>query len=161
VFGTLLLPIGLGGLLIPLLSVATATTLLPVLLHSVGPRLSWPRRRVTDPTSRRWGSVAGWVVRHRVLVAMAAVVVLLAMAAPLLGIRLGSPELTAYGSSTPAARAVSNLVADGIAPGVVRPSEVVVLTEDTDDALARLTKVPGVAQAVTRTRTAGAGTGPP
>jgi len=153
--------IGLGGLLIPLLSVATATTLLPVLLHSVGPRLSWPRRRVTAPTSRRWGSVAGWVVRHRVLVAMAAVVVLLAMAAPLLGIRLGSPELTAYGSSTPAARAVSNLVADGIAPGVVRPSEVVVLTEDTDDALARLTKVPGVAQAVTRTRTAGAGTGPP
>ena len=141
--------IGLGGLLIPLLSVATATTLLPVLLQTVGPKLSWPRRRLTDPTSRRWGSVAGWVVRHRVLVAVAAVLLLLAMAAPLLGIRLGSPELTAYGSSTPAARAVSDLVADGIAPGVIRPSEVVVLTEDAKDALARLAKVPGVAQAVT------------
>jgi RND superfamily putative drug exporter len=140
--------IGLGGLLIPLLSVATATTLLPVILHTIGPKLSWPRRRVTDPTSRRWGSAAGWVVRHRVFVAVASVVVLLAMAAPLLGIRLGSPELAAYGSSTPAARAVSDLVADGIAPGVLRPTEIVALTTDVKDVQARVAKVPGVAQAV-------------
>jgi len=141
--------IGLGGLLIPLLSVATASTLLPVILHTIGPKLQWPRRRVTDPTSRRWGSVAGWVVRHRLLVALVAVVILLAMAAPLLGIRLGSPELSAYGSTTPAARAARDLVDEGIAPGVLRPTEAVVLTEDAKNTQALLAEVPGVAQVVT------------
>lgn len=45
--------IGLGGLLIPLLSVATSLTLVPVVLQTIGPRLLWPRRAAADPTSRR------------------------------------------------------------------------------------------------------------
>jgi putative drug exporter of the RND superfamily len=41
--------IGIAGLLIALVSVAVATTLLPVLLATVGPRLDWPRLRRVDP----------------------------------------------------------------------------------------------------------------
>jgi len=36
---------GLGGLLIPLVSVAAVLTLLPAVLSSIGPRLDWPRIR--------------------------------------------------------------------------------------------------------------------
>jgi RND superfamily putative drug exporter len=57
--------IGLSGLLIPLLSVATSISLLPVLLATFGPRLDWPRRRVKSPTSRTWTAIARTVVRHR------------------------------------------------------------------------------------------------
>lgn len=53
--------IGLGGLLIPLLSVATSLTLVPVILHRFGPWLQWPRREPRDPTSRRWAGLARWV----------------------------------------------------------------------------------------------------
>src|ERR1700716_409000 len=36
--------VGYGGMLIPLVSVAVALTLLPVVLHSLGNRLDWPHR---------------------------------------------------------------------------------------------------------------------
>ena len=35
--------VGYGGVLVPLVSVAVAITLLPVILATVGPRLDWPR----------------------------------------------------------------------------------------------------------------------
>ncbi len=37
--------VGIGGVLVPLVSVAVAITLLPVILATVGPRLDWPRLR--------------------------------------------------------------------------------------------------------------------
>src|SRR5262249_56447940 len=37
--------IGLGGMLIPLISVAVTTTLLPAILGGIGPRIDWPRLR--------------------------------------------------------------------------------------------------------------------
>ena len=36
---------GIGGMLIPLVSVAVVLTLLPALLSSIGPRVDWPRIR--------------------------------------------------------------------------------------------------------------------
>ena len=36
--------VGYGGVLVPLVSVAVAVTLLPVILASIGPRMDWPRR---------------------------------------------------------------------------------------------------------------------
>ena len=56
---------GIAGLLIALVSVAVATTLLPVLLATVGPRLDWPRGRREDRASRAWTAWARFVVRHR------------------------------------------------------------------------------------------------
>jgi putative drug exporter of the RND superfamily len=60
---------GLGGMLIPLVSVAVAITLLPVVLAKVGSRLDWPHRRTDDRASRAWTRWAESVSHHRWLAA--------------------------------------------------------------------------------------------
>ena len=55
--------IGIAGLLIPLVSVAVAATLLPVVLATVGPRLDRPRGAPRDRASRGWSAWARLVVR--------------------------------------------------------------------------------------------------
>src|SRR5207248_1866320 len=57
--------VGYGGMLIPLVSVLVATTLLPVLLATVGPRLDWPRIRTEDKAAKGWTRWANSVVRRR------------------------------------------------------------------------------------------------
>src|SRR5205085_6195661 len=71
--------VGYGGMVIPLLSVIVALTLLPVVLHSLGPRLDWPHRRTDDKASRAWTRWAEGVVRHRWVSALGALAVLLAL----------------------------------------------------------------------------------
>ncbi|CAA9440020.1 MAG: hypothetical protein AVDCRST_MAG35-3215, partial [uncultured Quadrisphaera sp.] len=115
--------IGLGGLLIPLLSVATALTLVPVLLASVGVRLQWPRRAPTDPTSAAWARLATAVTRRPVLVTALTTAALLALAAPLVGLHLGSPQLSAYDETTPAGAAAQRVTDSGIVAGALRPSQ--------------------------------------
>src|SRR6185295_12484561 len=68
--------IGIAGLLIAAVSVAVATTLLPVVLATVGPRLDRPRRRAAAPASRGWSAWARLVVRHRWIAAVSATAVL-------------------------------------------------------------------------------------
>ncbi|MFY0408428.1 MMPL family transporter [Solicola sp. PLA-1-18] len=139
--------IGLGGLLIPVLSVATSLTLVPVVLHVAGPRLQWPRRTPHDPTSRRWATLARVVVRRRWIVIVATVALLAAMTAPLLTLRLGSPEIEAYGSDSAPGRAAQGVVDDGVAAGVVRPTEVLVDAADAARVASLLAAVPGIAAA--------------
>ncbi len=62
---------GIGGVLIPVISVAVAVTLLPVLLATVGPRLDWPRIRTENTASRAWSAWARFTVRRRGVVALA------------------------------------------------------------------------------------------
>ncbi len=91
--------IGLGGLLIPLFSVAISLTLVPALLSSVGPRLSWPRRKPAVTRSRLWAAVATGVLRRRWLTVVGSVVVLLALAAPVLMLSLGTAQLSGVASA--------------------------------------------------------------
>ena len=63
--------IGIAGMLIPLVSVAVAVTLLPVVLATIGPRLDWPRVRHEDRASRGWTAWARIVVRRRCTAALA------------------------------------------------------------------------------------------
>ncbi|WP_246080840.1 MMPL family transporter [Modestobacter altitudinis] len=136
--------VGFGGLLIPLVSVLVALTLLPVVLFSVGRRLEWPRRRPPSAESRTWHRIGTTVVRHRWVSALLATVVLLLLALPVLGIRLGSPEVSATATgSTPAAAAFRQLTADGLPAGAARPVEV--LTADRAAAVQTLSAVEGVA----------------
>lgn len=139
--------IGLGGLLIPLLSVATSLTLVPVILHTLGPRLQWPQRQPRDPTSRRWATLAGWVVRRPWWVIVASTLLLLAMTAPVLTLRLGSPTVDSYGTSSPAAQASADVLEAGMSPALLRPTEVLSRTEDADTLAAELTALDGVASA--------------
>lgn len=87
--------IGYGGLLIPLLSVAVAITLLPVILSTAGPWLEWPRHRPRDPHSRRWATIAGAMTRRPRLAAVVATALLLALAAPVVTLQLGSAQIDA------------------------------------------------------------------
>lgn len=139
--------IGFGGLLIPLLSVATSLTLVPVLLATVGDRLQWPRKRLRSPTSRSWTAIARWVLRHRWLTIAGSVAALVALAAPVLGIALGSPQISAYDADTPESRAAQTVTDAGIPTGVFRPTEVLVSADASESAVRKLNHVEGVAQA--------------
>ncbi len=57
--------VGIGGMVIPLLSVAVSLSLLPVVLHSFGPRLDWPHRRTDDKASAAWTRWAEGVLKRR------------------------------------------------------------------------------------------------
>jgi len=136
--------VGFGGLLIPLVSVLVALTLLPVLLASAGRRLEWPRRRPPTAESRAWHRIGTTVVRHRGVAALLAAAALLVLALPVLGIRLGSPEVSATATgSAPAATAVTAVTEAGLPAGLARPVEV--LTADRAAAVTALADVDGVA----------------
>ncbi|MCZ2824260.1 MULTISPECIES: MMPL family transporter [unclassified Modestobacter] len=136
--------VGFGGLFIPLVSVLVALTLLPVVLASAGRRLEWPRREARGSESRAWRRIGTTVVRHRWVSAVLATALLLLLASPVLGIRLGSPQVSAIATgSSPAATAFQELTGDGLPAGLVRPVEV--LTEDRAAAVERLSQVEGVA----------------
>ena len=117
--------IGLGGLLIPLLSVATAVTLVPALLSAAGPRLTWPRRAERRSVrAARWAGIARTVVRHRWLTIAGTSAVLLALAYPVLGLTLGSPQLSGITSDSAGSQAITRAVESGVPDGVLRPVEV-------------------------------------
>ncbi|AGL15863.1 MMPL family transporter [Actinoplanes sp. N902-109] len=140
--------VGFTGLLIPVVSVLAALTLLPALLLTVGRRLDWPHRRSTDPDSRLWRRLGTAVVRHRWWSAVAATAVLLALAAPVLTIRLGQPTNASLASTGGAAgAAITRLDGSGIGAGLTTPVDI--LTADPATARAAVAGLPGVAAAVT------------
>ena len=96
--------IGLGGLLIPLFSVATTLTLVPVILSALGSRLLWPRRNSPLARNRVWTGAAQTVLAHRWLTIVGTTTVLIALAAPVLTLRLGSPQLSGLESRAAASR---------------------------------------------------------
>jgi RND superfamily putative drug exporter len=146
--------IGFGGLLIPLVSVLVAITLLPVVLATVGPRLD--RHRLRFPLGRRrtGGAARGWerwaraVVRRPALTALAAMIVLLALIAPVLGLRLGAPAPASNSSSGPARDGLNSLTAVGIGPGVLSPEYVLVTGQDPAPLLDRMRLITGVRAAI-------------
>jgi len=119
----LLLPVpflrgfGLGGLLVPLISVACGLTLLPVLLVTFGERLEHVRlvpRSLSGYLARGersfWALHARWVMRHAKLVAPVLAILLVAGAMPLLGIKVGPGSgATSLPPSLPAAKALTLL----------------------------------------------------
>jgi len=135
---------GLGGLLIPLVSVLVAVTLLPVLLATLGPRLD-RRPRPRAATDRRWGW-HGWasqVVRRPALFALAATLPLAALLLPLRDLRLGAPEPASIAASGPARETLDALTAAGVGPGVLSP-EYLLVDGDPAAALTRIRAGAGV-----------------
>ena len=64
--------IGIGGMLIPLISCAAALTIVPALLAGGARRLDWPRLRREAAPARGWTAWARLVIRGRWLAAAAA-----------------------------------------------------------------------------------------
>ena len=117
---------GIGGMLIPIISVAVVLTLLPALLASVGPRWDWPHIRTESQASRAWSRWATGVARHPVLSAAAAVALLGAATAPVFFIRVGQTSAAAQAQKGTAHTLYDELVAGGVPPGVITPIEVLV-----------------------------------
>jgi RND superfamily putative drug exporter len=116
--------VGIGGVLVPLVSVAVAVTLLPVILASVGPRLDWPRLRTERTASRAFSAWARGVYRHRWLAAIGGLAVLGALMAPALSLHLGEPGSSAEATTGPAHNALVTLTDGGVPAGVLSPAEV-------------------------------------
>src|SRR5215813_160629 len=116
--------VGYGGVLVPLVSVAVAITLLPVILASVGPRLDWPRLRTERRASRVFSAWAGVVYRHRWAAAIAGLGIMTALALPALTLHLGEPGSAAQATAGPAHDALTTLTRGGIPSGVITPAEV-------------------------------------
>ena len=140
--------IGLAGMLIPLVSVAVAITLLPVVLATVGPRLDWPRLRREDRASRAWTAWAGVVVRRRWIAATASAGVLVALASLATSLELGNPRAESLASAGAARVGLQQLEDSGIGAGPLAPVDALVRAGDPDVVAAELARVEGVRGAI-------------
>jgi len=148
---------GLGGMLIPLVSVAVVLTLLPALLAGIGPRVDWPRIRHEENASRGWSGWARLVVRRRWLATGVAVVLLGLLVAPVFALRIGQSGVDSLASSGPARQVVEQLRSGGVGTGVLTPIEVLVPAADAGRAAEAARTVPGVLDAVAAPAAGGTG----
>jgi RND superfamily putative drug exporter len=117
---------GIGGMLIPLISVLVSITLLPAILGSIGPRFDWPRIRKEGTASHGWTAWARGIVRRRWVAAGVAAVLLGVLLAPLSQIKIGLAHTDALASAGPAFDSYERLKDGGVPEGIVTPMEVVV-----------------------------------
>jgi putative drug exporter of the RND superfamily len=122
---------GYGGMLIPLVSVAVAITLLPVVLVKLGARLDWPHRRTDATASRLWTRWAEGIARHRWIAAGAGLAVLAALMIAATDIRLGVHDADTLAKSGAAKEGLSALEDAGIGEGALLPHEILI-EGDTD-----------------------------
>ena len=147
----LLRGMGIGGMLIPVVSVLASLTLLPALLAVLGTRINSVRvmpRRFVDrghPEDGAWGRWARFVLRRPVAVAAAGVAVVAVLAG--LGTQLNANEaqLKYFPGTGTAIAGRDQLAAAGISPGVMKPLNVLVEHGgDAQQVAAKLRAVPGV-----------------
>src|SRR5215212_1284121 len=136
--------IGIAGLLIALVSVAVATTLLPVVLATVGPRLDRPRTRRDARESRAWSAWARLIVRYRWPAAVASTAVLMALVVAAANIQLGNPLAASLSKEGPARSGLENLEDSGIGTGPLSPLDVLVRSGDPGDVAQAFAQVDGV-----------------
>ena len=142
--------VGIGGVLVPLVSVAVAVTLLPVILATAGPRLDWPRLRTERSASRVFSAWARGVYRHRWLAALGGIAILAALMLPALSLHLGLPGSSAEATSGPAHAALTTLTKGGVPAGVLTPAEVLTSgsPQSANAVRTAAAKLPGVYTAV-------------
>jgi putative drug exporter of the RND superfamily len=116
--------IGIGGMLIPVVSVAATLTLLPIALTGFGRRIDWPRLRHEDKPSRAWTGWARLVVRFRWIAAALSTAILAVLAVIALQMHEGDPTTDALSQSGEAHQGLVALKAAGVPTGVLNPIEV-------------------------------------
>jgi len=143
--------VGFGGMLIPLVSVAVAITLLPVVLATVGPWLDWPRNRREAHVSHAWTAWARIVIRRRWVAAGAALLILGALLIAALTLNPGDPRADALAQSGDAHDGLVALTQAGIGAGALTPIYALTQPSDADAIGARLGQVGGVRAAIAPT----------
>lgn len=152
---------GVGISAVVLVMVLAAITLLPALLGLAGHRLQARRllarrgRRQraghgADAAMLRWSRWGAHVSRHAAAYAVAGTMLLLALAAPVLALRLGLPDQGSYPQARTERRAY-DLVAESFGPGAAGPMVVAVnVSRDrsvVEPLVSALTADPGIASA--------------
>jgi RND superfamily putative drug exporter len=142
---------GIGGMLIPAVSVITAITLLPALLATLGTRINSLRvlpKRLVDrghPEDGAWGRWARFVNRRPWAVAIVGVAIVAVLAGIGTQLNPNESQLKNFPGSGTAISGRQMLADAGISPGVMKPF--VVLVEHGGDAqavAAKVSKVSGV-----------------
>ena len=170
--------VGYGGMLIPIVSVAVAVTLLPVILHSIGaPDVRWPwrhrfsagyvplflprllRRLAMYPNirkelhaSRGWTAWARMVVHRRWIAATVAVLALAALVVPATHITVGIPVADSLSESGAARQGLDMLQSSGLGTAAFEPHMILVSGGKDPHAVAEAAAVvPGISTAVVPT----------
>ncbi len=117
---------GLGGMLIPVVSVAVVLTLLPALLSSIGPRIDFPRIRKEGVASRGWSAWAAAIVRYRFVAVAVAVLALGILVAPVFSLKIGTSGVASLARNGAPYDTLQTLRAGGVGTGVLTPVEVLV-----------------------------------
>jgi RND superfamily putative drug exporter len=153
--------IGIGGMLIPAVSVVTSLTLLPAMLSLLGPKINsvrvMPRRLVEGSDDARgfWGWWANVVQKRALLTAAIGIAIVAALLVP--GVQLHASEALAKdlpggGAAIAGRTAVTDA---GLSPGIYKPFEVLVeggaSQAKLDSIVRQLDSTPGVAGAVAPT----------
>ena len=135
--------VGYGGALIPLVTVAVAITLLPVLLASIGPRLDWPRVGGLD-AGRWWSAWARLIVRRRWVAALVGVAILGVLVSSASTITLGQTRADALSKTGDAHAGLVALEQSGIGVGPLSPFELLVRDGTSAPLASQLKSVSGV-----------------
>lgn len=147
----LLRSMGIGGMLIPAVSVLAAITLLPALLAVLGERINKVRvmpRRLLDRghgENGAWGRWARFVLRRPIAVAGVGIVLTVTLAGLGTQLNASETELSRFPGEGTAIDGRQMLADAGISPGVMKPLNVLVENGgDAEQAAAALREVEGV-----------------
>ncbi|HKD33969.1 MAG TPA: MMPL family transporter [Gaiellaceae bacterium] len=146
---------GIGGMLIPLVSVLAAITLLPAMLATLGTKINsvrvMPKRFVDHghPEDGFWGRWARFVLRRPVVVAAIGLTIVGVLVSYGLQLTPNEAQLKNFPGSGDAIAGRSALAAAHISPGVMKPFNVLVEAGGNPQQVAtRLRAVHGIAGAV-------------
>jgi len=142
--------IGIGGMLIPAVSVLVSITLLPALLSFLGLRINklrvMPKRMVavSDPETSWWGRWASFVVRRPwpvAAVGTAIVAVLLFYGLQLNPSEAQAKDFPGKGDAITGRQALADA---GISPGAIKPFVILTPKSEVDEVVSRVQSVRGV-----------------
>ncbi len=136
---------GVGGLLVPLVSIIASATFLPALLAVLGRKVNRlrviPRRILEARAVGRpgfWTRLSRSIMRHPVVYLISATAIMLALALPALGLHLTSGDNRGVPLTTESTRGL-HLLDTTLGPGALAPNQIVVNTHQPNGALSRQT----------------------
>ncbi|MDQ0381754.1 MMPL family transporter [Amycolatopsis thermophila] len=139
-----------AGIGVIVIAMVTALLVLPALLSVLGPRvnagrLPWARGRAPSTVSAFWGRVAAQAMKRPALAAVPVLVVLVAAATPLAGVRFGTPDDRVL-PETAASRTVGDALRADFPGNESRAIDVIAVGpgEATADYASGLSALPGV-----------------
>jgi RND superfamily putative drug exporter len=115
--------LGIAGVIVPLVSMAGAVTLQPVLLTVVGSRVP-STTEGSPPGAWFWRTLSHGVIRHRMVVLAGSLFIPVALAVPALQLRLTPGSLSGFPASMPSAQGLA-LARDRVGAGGLTPLEIV------------------------------------